>query len=175
MNKILTFEIIGTIFAISFGGFLHFAFEISGQFLPLATIAAVNESVFEHLKLGFWPIIIWGLIAYIPLRNEAKNFIIAKTAAAVISPIIIIGLFYFYTIIFNVESLIIDILIFIISVIIAQIASYKLLKRESYSQSWKIVFSIGLILLLILFSLGSFYPPELFLFQDPVSGGYGII
>ncbi|MEM4188473.1 MAG: DUF6512 family protein, partial [Candidatus Hadarchaeum sp.] len=63
MNKKLFYwTIAGTFFIIFFGSFLHFAFELSGNFRPLALIAAVNESTWEHLKLAFWPAFIFYAI-----------------------------------------------------------------------------------------------------------------
>ena len=42
-------------------------------------------------------------------------------------PLVIAGLFYGYTWIFKIESLLIDIIIFIISIIVAQIISYRII------------------------------------------------
>jgi hypothetical protein len=52
-NSILKWEIIGIVFIVLAGGLLHFVFEWSGSWRPLAIIAAVNESTWEHLKLAF--------------------------------------------------------------------------------------------------------------------------
>ena len=53
--KLLIWEI-ACIFWIAFAGaLLHFAFELSDYWKPMAFIAAVNESVWEHQKMFFWP------------------------------------------------------------------------------------------------------------------------
>jgi hypothetical protein len=44
------------------GSALHFAFDWSGHWLPLALIAAVNESVWEPMKLAFWPAVTWAVL-----------------------------------------------------------------------------------------------------------------
>ena len=163
------------IFIILLGSFLHFAFELSGEFLPVAAIAAVNESTFEHLKIAFWPGVFFALIEYNFIKNSANNFLVAKFASASLTPILIIGLFYLYTAILGTELFILDILIFIISVIIGQIGSYTVLKSDKLDPKWTKLSIVGLVILLIIFPLFTFYPPEIFLFQDPVSGGYGII
>ena len=48
-KSILLWELAGIIFIVVLGSVLHFAFEWSGRWTPIAPIAAVNESVWEHL------------------------------------------------------------------------------------------------------------------------------
>lgn len=45
------------------GTLLHFAYDLTGQSLWAAPFAAVNESVWEHMKLLFFPMLVlaWGL------------------------------------------------------------------------------------------------------------------
>lgn len=174
-KPVLVWEIIGMLFIILLGSFLHFAFELSGEFIPLAGIAAVNESTFEHLKLGFWPALFFGLIEYNFIKDSANNFLVAKFVSASLIPLSIIGLFYLYSTILGTDLFILDILIFIVSVIIGQIGSYKVLKSNKLDSKWTKISIVGLVILLIIFPLFTFYPPQMFIFQDPVSGGYGII
>ncbi|MCJ7665514.1 MAG: DUF6512 family protein, partial [Actinobacteria bacterium] len=54
-KKLLTWEMLGILFAFILGSLLHFTFELSGSWGPMALISGVNESVWEHLKIGFWP------------------------------------------------------------------------------------------------------------------------
>jgi hypothetical protein len=46
---------------------LHFAFGWSGRWLPLALVAPVNESVWEHLKMAYWPLCELTLVELIVL------------------------------------------------------------------------------------------------------------
>ena len=43
------------------GSGLHFAFVLLGSWAPLALVAAVNESIWEHLKAGFLARLVLGL------------------------------------------------------------------------------------------------------------------
>ena len=72
----LKWELLGIVFIIVLGGALHFVFDLSGEWPPLALIAAVNESVWEHLKLGFWPALIYFLfpVFSFPPYSHAGNF-----------------------------------------------------------------------------------------------------
>jgi len=174
-RSVLIYELIGIIFIVIFGSILHFTFELSGHNIIVAVFSAVNESVWEHLKLGFWPALIYAIIEYRYLNKKTNNFLFAKTVGIYIIPIAIAILFYSYTAITGESILIIDILIFIIAVVIGQMCSYRLLKSKKFPKSLEMVSFILLILLVIIFVLFTFYPPQLPIFRDPISEGYGII
>jgi hypothetical protein len=174
-RKIFLWEIIGMIFIILVGSFFHFLFEISGYWAPIGGFVAVNESTWEHLKLGYWPLIIFALIEYKFVEKDAHNFIIGKVIAAYIIPVFIIAFFYSYTAILGADSLFFDILSFILAVIIGQLVSYKVLVLREFSRPYRIISWIALVILGILFIVFTYFPPEFFLFQDPISGLYGII
>jgi len=57
-RKVLVIEVIGTLFIIIQGSAFHFTYELSGNNPVVGSISAVNESVWEHLKLAFWPALI---------------------------------------------------------------------------------------------------------------------
>jgi len=52
-KPILIFELLGIVFIVLVGSALHFTFELSGDNPLVGVFSAVNESVWEHLKLGF--------------------------------------------------------------------------------------------------------------------------
>ena len=174
MNKsILKWEIVGIAFMIVLGGALHFVFDLSGGWRPLAIIAAVNESVWEHLKLGFWPALIYFLIEYRFVKRHSGNFFFAKAIGILVIPLAITVLFYAYTA-FTEDMLAIDLTIFVVAIIIGQFTGYKLLVNGPLP-SW--LNKLGIILLILLtvaFSTLTYYAPQLPIFQDPVSGGFGI-
>ncbi len=170
----MVWTIAGTLFTILFGSFLHFAFELSGNFGPVALIAGVNESTWEHLKIAFWPALIFSLVELKFLSKSVNNFAIAKTISLYVMPISIVVLFYGYTL-FVEDSLLGDILVFMVSVVIGQIVSYKLLTAGKFPESWRRYALVALAVAIAAFSLLSYFAPGFFLFQDPVSGGYGII
>ena len=136
--------------------------------------ASVNESVWEHFKLGFWPMCIFAAIEYRFLRAHISNFLTAKAVAVYMIPIITGLVFYGYTAITGEEFLIVDILIFLVAIIAGQLTSYKILtstKLPTWVNFISLVFIIILALILILFT---FYPPHLPIFLDGNTGTYGI-
>ena len=171
--KVLHWEVFGIVFIFFLGSFLHSAFELSGYHKVVAMVAAVNESVWEHLKLGFWPAVFWALIEYPFLRKS--NFIAAKAVSFYVIPFSIVVLFYVYTTILGHDSPVLDILIFVIAIIVGQFASYKILESQNLLNETTGVALIAVILLAFTFVVFTFYPPHLSLFEDPFTGGYGIL
>ena len=174
-KKILTWEMFGILFTVLIGALLHFTFELSGDWKPMAIISGVNESTWEHFKIGFWPAFIWGFIEFFVFGKKVKNFFFAKGISFLVIPAVISILFYGYTLIFKIESLAIDVVIFIIAIAVAQIVSYRLMLMKERKLNLNIIGGIIIVINIVLFSLLSFYPPECFIFQDPGTGGYGII
>lgn len=62
--EIFRWEIAGAVLISLAGSLFHFVFEFFNKWPPLALIAAVNESTWEHLKLAFWPALVYALIEW---------------------------------------------------------------------------------------------------------------
>ncbi|MFA5157777.1 MAG: DUF6512 family protein [Patescibacteria group bacterium] len=172
MNKIKTWEIWGAIISIIVGSLLHFVFDWSGGNHFVALFAAVNESTWEHLKMAFWPTFIFNLIEYLSWGSKHKNFCFASLVKLFSMPIIIIALFYGWLALFP-GNFIWDISIFVIAVIVGYTLSYKILSLEK-TFGPNILWSLLIVAGLIKFSLFTYFPPKLFLFEDP-DGNYGIV
>ncbi len=172
-RKVLALEIIGTLFIIFLGTALHFTFDFSGKNPVVGAFSAVNESVWEHLKLPFWPAFLWLIIEIYPFRRVVSNFFSAKTIGTIIMLVVIPTVFYSYTS-FTEEILIVDIATFMIAVIVGQIISYKLYKKDVPSKRTETVAIIIITLLALIFIIFTFYPPHIFIFQDSTTGQYGI-
>jgi hypothetical protein len=170
----LGYELAGIVFIVIIGTTLHFTFELSGNQPVVGVFSAVNESVWEHLKLGFWPALLWALIEYRYIKKSTNNFFFAKTAGIYLIPIVIPILFYSYTAVLGESVLVIDILTFVVAVIVGQLASYKLLTYRRLPHLLSKISLFALALLGVAFVLFTFYPPHLPLFRDPVTSGYGI-
>ena len=174
-RRTLFFELAGIVFIIIFGSILHFTFEWSGSQALVGVFSAVNESVWEHFKLGFWPAVVFALIEFKYLKKSTNNFLFAKTVGIYLIPVVIMVIFYSYTAILGESILVIDILSFVVAVIVGQLVSYRLLTWKTLPYNLDRVSLIALILLGLAFVLFTFYPPQLPMFQDPITGEYGIV
>jgi hypothetical protein len=172
-RKLLALEITGTLFIIFLGTALHFTFDFSGRNPLVGTFSAVNESVWEHLKLPFWPALLWMLIEVYPLRKAVSNFFAAKAIGTIVMIVVIPAVFYAYTA-FTEEMLAVDIATFMIAVVIGQIISCRLFKKGKPSRRTEMIAIIVIAFLAIIFVTFTFYPPHVSIFQDSNTGQYGI-
>jgi hypothetical protein len=173
-KSVLVYELIGMVFIIILGSVLHFTFEWSGSQPVVGVFSAVNESVWEHLMLAFWPSLLLMLIEYALLKKAASNFALAKTIGVYLMVFIIPTVFYSYTAITGKSIFVIDISTFVVAVIIGQISSCKLLTYKKLPKNFNRISIVALTLLGLAFILFTFYPPQLLIFRDPNTGEYGL-
>ena len=96
-TKIIKYEILSLIFTIILGTLLHFTFEWSNYNLFVGSFSSVNESVWEHLKLIFFPTLIIIIISFFYNRKIFSKYITSKTKGLIYSLLFIIIFFYTYT------------------------------------------------------------------------------
>jgi len=173
-KKVLIYEIVGTLFIVFLGSAFHFTYELSGKLAIVGAFSAVNESVWEHLKLAFWPSLIWLLIEYLPLKKLTNNFFMSKTLGTYLMVVLTPIVFYSYTSITGGSIFAIDITTFIVAVVAGQVISSNLFKKNQFSRMADTFALVMLVVLGIAFVIFTFYPLHLHIFQDPISKSYGI-
>ncbi|WP_127837283.1 DUF6512 family protein [Clostridium prolinivorans] len=133
------------------GTFMHFLYDLSGKNIIVGLIAAVNESVWEHLKLVLLPIICWWSFYYFikcKKYNIDKNKWFTSALVAVLTALITIPLlYYFYTEAFGIEILAVDISILFLAVLFGQLLAFHFYK---YSKEINIYITICIFIFLIL-------------------------
>lgn len=159
-QSVLTYELIGIVFIIILGSVLHFTFEWSGSQAVVGVFSAVNESVWEHLKLAFWPALLFLLVEYAPLKKMAANFFFAKSVSVYLMVLIIPVVFYSYTAVTGESILAVDIASFVVAVVFGQLASCKLLTHKRLSEKLVWISLSALVALGIAFALFTFIPPQ---------------
>lgn len=162
-------SIISLVVVLIIGTLGHFVFSWTNSIL-FAFFFPVNESIFEHMKLTFFPFVLLGLYRYTKL--EKSKFFFKLALSSLIGALCIPTLYYFYT--FFIESNpIINIIIFIISCIIQEFLFYKLMNSNN---EYKIENPEGIITIFAItlaFVVFTFYPPKFELFKDPTNSTYG--
>jgi hypothetical protein len=173
-QKVLAYELAGILFIIIFGSLLHFTYELSGDNPLLGVFSAVNESVWEHLKLAFWPSMLFALIEFLPLRGTANNFVLGKTVGVYVMVALIPAIFYGYTAFTGESLLVVDIASFVVAVFAGQLVSYRLLVYRPLASKLRWVSLVFLCVLAVAFVVFTFVPPHIGIFQDSVTLNYGI-
>ena len=172
-NKIRNYQIFSTIFVCILGTLLHFTYELSGGNSIIASFSAVNESVWEHLKLLFFPMLLTTIIGYFYIGKNVPNFLCSKTIGIITSILFTIIFFYTYSGILGKNIAIIDISSFFIATILGEYVAYRLI-NSTFKCNHKIAIII-LIIIGICFIDFTYSAPKLGIFKDPITGQYGII
>ena len=158
----------------SFGGtLLHFLYDWTNESLWAAPFSAVNESTWEHMKLLFFPMFIYALIQSRFFRDDA-SFWCVKLRGMLLGLVLIPVLFYTYNGVIGQSPDWINIAIFFISAAIAYLCEARLFKDEDTScRSPRLAF-LALCLIAVFFVVFTFAPPQIGIFEDPLTGTYGI-
>jgi hypothetical protein len=182
-RRILIWEIIGICVIIIAGGPLHSLFEASGYWRPVALIAAVNESIWEHMKMFFWPGLLFAGIQYLFTRGRIPNYWFGKLVGLIITPVVSVTAFVAYLAIERASgefapSDVISISVSTLSVFVGQAACYWALTSPSVPTKVVRFSPLGYLLLFVAFSSFTYFPPKLYLFEQqhhymPI-GEYGI-
>ena len=172
-QSISYWQVAGFLFTSILGTFLHFLFDLSGQHLIVAIFSAVNESIWEHMKLIYYPMFLFSLIEYRFLGKDYKQLWCIKLVGILLGLTLIPVLYYTYTGIFGVSVDWLNITIFFISAGAAFWVENKLFQREngcllSSQISFALICIIG-----VIFTILTFFTPEIPFFKDPITGSYG--
>ena len=174
-DKVIKAQLIVILFSLILGTLLHFTYEWSGNNLFVGSFSAVNESIWEHLKLVFYPMLIAMIVEYFFIKENVNNYIEAKTIGIFTAISFIVITFFTYSGIIGTSIIVIDILIFIFSIILGECIAYKLMKRKNESTVLSTSLSIIiLIFFLLCFIIFTYLPLEVNLFRDITTGTYGI-
>ena len=164
---------IGFIFTGIFGTFLHFLFDLTDGNLGAALISAVNESIWEHLKLLFYPMVIFAFIEHRRWGKDIHHFWCVKLRGIMLGLILIPVLYYSYTGILGTGADWFNIAIFFLVAGVVYWRETKLLQQVG-SGKCKPLIALGIIgLIAVVFTMLTFFPPGIPLFQDPLDGTYG--
>lgn len=167
-------QLCGFIFTGIAGVLLHFLYDWTNQSVIVAPFSAVNESIWEHMKLLFFPMFVFALIEYRALGKDYQNFWCTKLAGTAAGLLLIPMLYYTYTGALGVTADWFNIVIFFVSAGAAYCLETKLLNKEiNFCKSPTTAFII-LCLIALLFIVFTFVQPQVPLFQDPTTGNYDI-
>ena len=172
-KNIPRWQLAGFLFTGISGTFLHFLFDLTGGSLPAALISAVNESIWEHMKLLFYPMVIFALIEYRSWEKDMPGFWWAKLTGILVGLTLIPTLYYTYTGILGVSADWFNITIFFLAALAAYFLETKLLQSNRRCPVPEPAAIVVLILIAACFTVFTFLPPRIPFFRDPVTGTYG--
>lgn len=166
-NRLLYWQIAGCIFTAVAGTLLHFLYEWSNQSTLVAPFSAVNESIWEHMKLLFVPMFIFALIEREFIGAQYENFWCVKLVGILLGIIMIPVLYYTYTGISGTSKDWINIIIFFVVAATTYWLELWLFKNVSALCIAPLLALFILCLVALAFVVLTFIPPNIPLFQAP--------
>lgn len=174
MKKSLSaWQIIGFIFTGIAGVILHFLFDWTNQSIIAAPFSAVNESIWEHIKLLFFPMLVFALVENRFIVKDYKSFLCVKLIGIVLGIVLIPVLYYTINGIFGSTPEWINIAIFYIAAAITYFTETWLIKQNMVDCKSPRTSLLILVLIALLFAVLTFIPPHISLFKDPITNTYG--
>ena len=173
-RRLLRYEVTGFIFTSVCASLLHYLYEWSGKELLTALFSAVNESVWEHMKIFTLPYVVWGFVELFCVRPPFQRFAAAKIFGLWAMIITIPVFHYSYTGIIGASAAIVDILSGFVITALAFYVSYRL---TSYAPDIERHFTPAVFLFIIYCVMTAFFtfaPPQLNIFKDPDTGLIGM-
>ena len=155
------------------GTLLHFLYDWLGNAVWAAPFSSVNESTFEHMKLLFFPMLIFAVVQSFFFRDR-KDFWCVKLLGILLGLSLIPINFYTYNGIIGRSPDWINIAIFFISAALAYLFETRLFGKRSLKCKKPWIPIALLCTIAVLFVTFTFITPEIGIFRDPIIGGYGI-
>ena len=155
------------------GTILHFLYEWLGGAYWIAPFSGVNESTWEHMKLLFWPMLVYAIVESLFFR-EREDFWCVKLRGILLGLTLIPVLFYTYNGVIGKSPDWINIAIFFISAAIAYLYETNLFNKDTVKCKYPKLAVSALCVIAFLFVIFTFRTPEIGIFKDPLTGTYGI-
>lgn len=174
MNRSISYwQVAGFLFTSIFGTFLHFLFDLSGQSMIAALFSAVNESIWEHMKLIYYPMFLFALIESHFGGKMYKHFWCVKLVGILLGLLLIPVIYYTYTGILGTSADWFNIAIFYIAAGAAFWGEPLLFQREYACRLHPPMAFLLISLISVVFTVWIFFPPHIPFCQDPITGTYG--
>ena len=107
----------GVVVTAILGTVLHFLYEWTGESAVTKPFSAIDESTWQHMKIMYFPMFIFGIMQWCFLRHERSNFWLVKLVGLLVALALIPALFYTYNGAFGTSPDWLNITIFMLSAI----------------------------------------------------------
>ncbi|MFX0049539.1 MAG: hypothetical protein ACFE8G_15505, partial [Candidatus Hermodarchaeota archaeon] len=144
---------------------LHYMYDLFPNVL-FQIISGINESIFQHMKIGFYSYIIIVIIEFFVFKRKITDkikFLFSRIFSTIFYPWVMFILFFFTRVVypwqmhFSVEIILAQVTTYI-SVVVLSFIELGIIKIE-FGKRLKAILVILIILLIIEFTAFSFYLP----------------
>lgn len=153
---------------------LHFVYPLSGGSTLAVIFGAVNESVWEHVKIFSVSYTGWAILQLLWLRVPFKRYLVAKCCGLYLLMGGMIGFYCLYTTFTGGPVIWLDVIYPLILTAAAQLCSYRLTVRAPRIGELFIPAALLIMLYYLMFLSFTVFPPHAGLFRDPITGAWGL-
>ena len=161
-------QLVGFAVTSLFGTILHFLYEWLGNPTWIAPFSGVNESTWEHMKLLFWPMLTFAVMQSFFFRDRS-DFWCVKLRGILLGIFLIPIVFYTYNGVIGKSPDWINITIFYITAVLVFLFEWWAIKKEWLQCRHPQLAFAAICLIGALFVVFTFAPPQIPLFQDPLT------
>ena len=172
-KNLLIWSLSGFIIVVMLGFIFHFVYDWTNKSTLIGAFVPVNESVWEHLKLGLWGVITFSFVEYKFLGKTVGNYFLAKGLGILLISLTILLIYYSYSNFTEKSILALDITSYIVGVLFCQIVSYKIYQTPN-SKIRNVLALCFILLTCIVFAIFTYYPPQQEIFKDSRNNTHGI-
>lgn len=167
MKRLRIFTALGCLFVLFLGTAAHFFYDLSGKSFFIGMLAPVNESTWEHMKLTFFPMLVFSGAARLILGG-GHGAVSAGLFGALLSTGLIPVIFYTYSGVLGYNTAVLNILTFAVCILSGVLTFYFLCKSEKSEKYFSALF-ISCAVLTLFFFIFTCFPPKIGLFADPMA------
>lgn len=150
------------------GTLSHFAYDKSMQNDFVGLFVPVNESIWEHLKLLFFPTFILSIIEFIICKDCRSGFFASRLLGVVAGMLLIVSAYYTITGVIGKNIDAVNITLFFISVITTFVLSYIIQKNGFIKHKYSNIIAFTVFVLIsVIFGIFTNNPPGIGIFDDP--------
>ena len=172
-NSINLWQLLGFATTALGGTVLHFLYDKLGGALWIAPFSSVNESTWEHMKLLFWPMLVFALTESLLLR-ERGDFWCVKLRGILLGLLLIPTLFYGYNAVIGKSPDPVNIAIFFVAAAASYLYEARAFGKGSAACKRPWASLAALCFIGAAFIIFTFFTPSLAIFKDPVTSTYGL-
>ena len=167
-------EAVGIVVIYAAAVLLHFVYALSGGDTLAAIFGAVNESVWEHVKIFSFSYLTYAVLQLLWVQVPFRPYVVGKCCGLYLLMGGIIGFYYLYTAFSGEAILWLDVTSSAAVVALAQLVSFRITVGER-GAGWLFAPAVMLLMLYyLMFFAFTASPPRWELFRDPLTGRYGI-
>lgn len=166
MRLLKRYTIIGALFVLIAGTLAHFLYDWTGRNHVAGLFVPVNESIWEHMKLVFFPMLLYSLVMIVRLRGSFPCIVPSFGFGILVGTLLVPVFYYGYTFLLGRDFFVLDIADFLLSTLVAFLLAYRFTLSCRLKGFAPVLWGMVCVLF-VCFMMFTYHPPDAEIFADP--------